>query len=146
MSVNDKQVAGSHYKAKIQHWDFVELNELRYIEGCATKYVTRWRGKHNYPDLLRKVVSCFGIELPTPKEDLAKSLHYVEKMIELNSRGLFEPRPGPVLTVTVDDFAEANSLENDEKVIIDLLVNWEDADQLRLATYAIQRLLDSPDQ
>lgn len=146
MSVNDKQVAGSHYRSKIQHWDFVEHNELRYIEGCATKYVTRWRGKHKYPELLRKVVACFGFELPTPKEDLAKSLHYIEKMIELNSLGMFEPRPGPVLTITVEDFAQANSLTNDEEVIIDLVVNWADADQLRLATYAIQRLLESPDE
>ena len=68
MSVNDKQVAGSHYKSKIQHWDFVELNELRYIEGCATKYVTRWRGKHNYPDLLRKVYDRFANDLRRGRE------------------------------------------------------------------------------
>lgn len=63
MSVNDKQVGGSHYKSGYQHWDFVDDVGMHYYLACASKYVTRWRSKNGL-------------------EDLEKSIHYVEKAIE----------------------------------------------------------------
>lgn len=65
MSANDKQIAGSHYKAKDgkQHWDICVEKRVPYLIGCATKYLFRWKDKN-------------GIQ------DLEKALHYVEKTVE----------------------------------------------------------------
>ena len=38
MTANDRQIGGDHYQAELQHWDFIELNGLGYLEACATKY------------------------------------------------------------------------------------------------------------
>lgn len=65
MSANDKQVAGTHYAASIQHWDYVVANDLNYFEGQITKYVTRCRKKGH----------CL--------QDLKKAQHFLEKYIEL---------------------------------------------------------------
>ena len=51
MSANDKQVAGTHYRSKIQHWDYVVANDLDYFQGQITKYVTRWKLKNGLTDL-----------------------------------------------------------------------------------------------
>jgi hypothetical protein len=63
MSANDRQVSGNHYRAPIQHWDYVIANGLGYFEGQITRYVTRWRKKNGL-------------------EDLLKAQHYLEKLIE----------------------------------------------------------------
>lgn len=69
---NDIQHGGSHYrKLGIQHWDYVVVNNIPYLEACAIKYLTRWRDKG-------------GIE------DLRKAKHYVEKLIEVE-----EAKPKP---------------------------------------------------
>jgi len=65
MSVNDKQVGGTHYKDNaIQPWDFIESNNIPFLEGSAIKYLVRWRKKG-------------GIE------DLYKAIQNIEKRIEL---------------------------------------------------------------
>jgi len=65
MSVNDKQVGGTHYKDyAIQPWDFIESNNIPFLEGSAIKYLVRWRKKG-------------GIE------DLYKAIQNIEKRIEL---------------------------------------------------------------
>jgi hypothetical protein len=64
MSANDKQVAGSHYVAEIQHWDYVVANDLDYFQGQITKYVTRWKRKNGLVDL-------------------KKAQHFLEKYIEV---------------------------------------------------------------
>ena len=53
MSANEKQVAGTHYRSKIQHWDYVVANDLDYFQGQITKYVTRWKLKNGLTDLLK---------------------------------------------------------------------------------------------
>jgi dCMP deaminase len=64
MTANNRQVGGTHYAASIQHWDFcVQVLGNRYLEGNATKYLSRWRKKA-------------GIQ------DLEKGLHYLDKTIE----------------------------------------------------------------
>lgn len=63
MKANDKQHGGSHYKDKIQVWDFVSQNDIPYLEGNVIKYVARHKRKN-------------GIE------DLHKAKHYLEKLIE----------------------------------------------------------------
>lgn len=60
---NDRQVAGTHYQSEFQHWDFVSTClEARYLEGCASKYVTRCYKKNG-------------------AQDLEKAIHYLEKLI-----------------------------------------------------------------
>lgn len=62
---NAKQFGGTHYKNMvIEPWDFISANEIPYLEGCAIKYLARWRNKG-------------GIE------DLRKAIHFIEKRIEL---------------------------------------------------------------
>ena len=64
---NTKQIAGDHYKGKgIQPWDYVAANNLGYFEGTAIKYLTRWKDKG-------------GVD------DLKKAVHFIEKLIELQS-------------------------------------------------------------
>lgn len=68
MSANDTQVGGQHYKGlAIQPWDYIEANGIPYLEGCAIKYITRWRDKG-------------GVE------DLRKAIHFLQKRIELETK------------------------------------------------------------
>lgn len=64
MKSNEKQIAGSHYKSDIQHWDYVVANDLDYFQAQITKYVTRWKKKNGMTDLL-------------------KAQHFLEKYIEV---------------------------------------------------------------
>lgn len=67
---NDTQVAGDHYRQlKIQPWDYIAMNGIGYLDGCAIKYLTRWREKG-------------GID------DLRKAQHYIQKLIEVHSDGI----------------------------------------------------------
>ena len=67
---NDRQVGGTHYKSKIQHWDWVISNNLSYLQGQITKYVARYDKKHGL-------------------EDLKKAQHFLEKLIETNYPNLY---------------------------------------------------------
>ena len=63
-----KQVDGGHYKdLKIQPIEFIHANNIPFAEGCAIKYLTRWRSKG-------------GVK------DLEKAKHFIELLIELESR------------------------------------------------------------
>ena len=65
MSANAKQHGGDHYKnAAIQPWDYIDANNIPFLEGSAIKYLTRWRDKGGL-------------------EDLRKAIHFIEKRIEL---------------------------------------------------------------
>ena len=65
MSANDSQVAGKHYKEKaIQPWDYIALNGIGYLEGCAIKYLTRHKEKNG-------------------ADDVKKAIHYCQKLLEL---------------------------------------------------------------
>jgi hypothetical protein len=62
------QVAGDHYrKLKIQPVEYIHANQIGYFEGNVIKYVTRWRDKNGVTDL-------------------QKAKHYIELLIELESR------------------------------------------------------------
>lgn len=64
----EKQVAGSHYKdLPIQPVEYIYANALGYFEGNVVKYVSRWRKKNGVADL-------------------EKAKHYIELLIELESR------------------------------------------------------------
>ena len=62
-TANDMQIGGNHYKIDYEHWDWcIDIN-LGYLEGNATKYISRWRKKG-------------GVQ------DLNKALHYLTKALE----------------------------------------------------------------
>ncbi len=68
MSALDQQVNGDHYKSQaIQPVEFIHANGLGFCEGNVVKYVTRWRAKGGVADL-------------------EKAKHYLELLIELESR------------------------------------------------------------
>ena len=68
MSALSTQIAGDHYKSHaIQPVEFIHANGIPFIEGNCIKYLVRWRAKG-------------GIK------DLEKVKHYVDLLIELESR------------------------------------------------------------
>jgi hypothetical protein len=68
MSALDIQIQGSHYKHwHIQPVEFIHANGIPFIEGNFIKYLVRWREKG-------------GVK------DLEKAKHYIDLLIELESR------------------------------------------------------------
>lgn len=65
---NARQVAGNHYEAEYQHWDFVIQWNVPYLPAQVTKYLTRHKRKNG-------------------REDLEKAIHYAEKMLDLRLSG-----------------------------------------------------------
>lgn len=64
---NDRQVGGDHYKKKgIQPWEVIEENGMGFFDGNALKYLMRYKDKG-------------GVD------DLRKAIHYIEKLIELET-------------------------------------------------------------
>lgn len=65
MNALEKQEGGQHYKdLKIQPVEYIEANNLPYLEGNVIKYTTRHASKN-------------GIE------DIKKAIHYLELILEL---------------------------------------------------------------
>ena len=61
------QEGGTHYKdLPIQPVEYIYQNGIGFCEGCAIKYLTRWRSKG-------------GIE------DLRKARHFIELLIEMET-------------------------------------------------------------
>lgn len=70
LSVNARQVGGTHYqKLDPAPWDVITAWGLGYLDGTALKYIARWKDKG-------------GIE------DLRKAIHFLQKKIEVEERGL----------------------------------------------------------
>lgn len=64
MSARNEQVAGSHYKdMAIQPFEYIHRNGIGFAEGCAIKYLSRWKVKN-------------GVE------DLRKARHFIDLLIE----------------------------------------------------------------
>lgn len=62
------QVGGNHYsKLAIQPVEYIHANNIPFMEGCAIKYLTRWRDKG-------------GVQ------DLEKAKHFIEMLIELEKK------------------------------------------------------------
>jgi len=63
IEVQSYQVGGTHYtKHKIQPWDIIDAYGLNFYEGNALKYLLRRKGNR--------------------LEDLQKAKHYIEKLID----------------------------------------------------------------
>lgn len=103
-SVNDHQIGGDHYKSEYQHWDFVIATGQNYLQGCATKYISRWRRKDGLIAL-------------------EKALHYVDK----NEAAKLQKIPFNVAEVF--RFVHANDLNAAEAAAIWSILahEWEQA-------------------
>ena len=67
-SANSVQHGGNHYKQHTyETWDVIADWGLGYFDGNAVKYLSRWRHKG-------------GVE------DLRKARHYIDKLIEMETR------------------------------------------------------------
>ena len=65
MKAIKQQVGGDHYsKLAIQPVEYINANNLTYLQGNVIKYVTRYKDKN-------------GVE------DLQKAKHYIDLLIEL---------------------------------------------------------------
>ena len=123
MNPNERQVGGDHYKnGKCEHWDYVELNGLRYTEGCATKYATRNRKKGHQ------------------RQDLEKAVHYVEKVQDLHRNGVLAPRTAPIV-ITPEEFARSNDLTENEAEVVRLLTFWESDPELTRAIELLREMI-----
>lgn len=124
MGANDMQVGGQHYKTGYQHWDLVIITGMGYLEGCSTKYVSRWRKKNGM-------------------EDLKKALHYLNKLQENVGRVA-----GPASLSSahrraeVRKFALENGLTALEESYIRLLATWTDVEHLEEARGLLFYLMD----
>lgn len=68
VSALEYQEGGSHYTGlKIQPIEFIHANNIPFAEGCVIKYVSRWRAKNGL-------------------DDLRKARHFIELLIELETR------------------------------------------------------------
>ena len=124
MDPNTKQIGGSHYRdgGNLQHWDFVTLNGIGYLEGCATKYLSRHRKKGG-------------------KQDLEKAQHYVEKLISVLEDGRLVVMRFPDPVISAAEFARANSLGEVEQRAVELIAFWEDLADLDAALVLIRSLI-----
>jgi hypothetical protein len=83
-SALDKQVGGNHYsKLAIQPAEYCYANRIPFMEGCAIKYLTRWRDKG-------------GIA------DLEKARHFIDMLIEFEERKPKARNPAAVSAVHSD--------------------------------------------
>lgn len=124
MNANNKQVAGTHYnagEAGIQHWDLVHANDLCYLVGCATKYLTRFRKKSGL-------------------QDLQKALHYTEKLVEVNAK-MHARSWEDVDQYTLEKFFADNGIVGIEREPIRLLINWSTLADLKVAKVWIETLI-----
>lgn len=72
MSALCRQVGGGHYSSlKIQPIEYIHANGIPFAEGSVIKYVTRWREKGGLADL-------------------EKAKHFLELLIELESKAVAE--------------------------------------------------------
>jgi len=68
MKAIKQQVGGDHYsKLAIQPVEYINKNNLTYLQGNVIKYVTRYKDKN-------------GVE------DLQKAKHYIDLLIELEDK------------------------------------------------------------
>ena len=128
MSANARQVAGAHYGGgQTQHWDWAVENNLGYLEGTITKYVSRWRKKNG-------------------REDLEKALHYADKLYEVEkARGwIWNNKPGALRpTRGLERIIALYALGPQESLVFRLAVEYRTLEDLNVMRGAIRNLIES---
>lgn len=126
MNANNMQIGGNHYRSGIQHWDLIDVYNVGYLEGCATKYITRWRNKN-------------GVE------DLRKALHFVKKLAERRQDAPqveISERIPQVPRQVINEYLAANQLTGDDADIISHLLTWQSTGTLHLVAGRIQQAIN----
>jgi len=126
MTANDKQVSGSHYKPAlkggVQHWDYCTMVDVPNLEYAASKYVQRWRDKNGMVDL-------------------NKSIHYLEKRIELACKYPNRWRGATPNSFLFNRYVEANNIPQKESLIIHRIMHWVHIRELQIAIEEINNLI-----
>lgn len=129
MNANDIQHGGDHYKkAKFQPWDWDRYG-VGSLECNVIKYVTRYRDKN-------------GVE------DLKKAEHYVVKLIEeytyhdRANRCRYEPNSAR-LNELKTDYVQQWNLDTAQVIVLNYMLTWISASQLRPAAAHIMGMLDA---
>ena len=129
MGANEIQHGGKHYQtSEYQHWDWVTDIGMNYLEGCATKYVSRWWMKNG-------------------EEDLRKAQHYVQKALELYEAGGYLNRSLIVgldikdIELVTEKFVEVNHLKPYEADICEKLATWQGIDDLKMVVALLDAML-----
>ena len=122
---NDIQHGGTHYKkAKFQHWDLINKNRIGYLEGCSSKYVSRWKDKNG-------------------AEDLWKASHYIDKLIECYHDYDYRAT-GFAPDSDLNLFFEDNKITNVNEIqAITLVCQWRTLNELEQAKKHVTYLLSS---
>lgn len=128
MKANDEKLVPKHYASTYIHWDLVIATGMGYLEGNATKYLARWRLKNGL-------------------EDLKKSLHYIDKLMEAASSGVVQSPLAatnevvPSIVTEVARFVQANQLFNTEALAINYLATWAGREDLVHARRLVNSLI-----
>jgi hypothetical protein len=105
MGANDRQIGGTHYQSPYQHWDMMDDYNIAYLEGYASKYLVRWR------------------KSPKPIQDLEKSLHICEKILERYQQGRRRNYSSKIPLSVMDKFISVNDVEP-ERTPLQFLLCW----------------------
>lgn len=117
------QEGGEHYQAEYQHWDWVIDAGLGYLEGCATKYVSRWWKKNGLQDLAK--AKTYVLKMITNYDAVyALSIEAPDNIDELNAR-----------------FCKANKLPELEYQFCVLMSDWQSTQQLEFALQLLDSLI-----
>lgn len=83
-----KQIGGNHYvKMKIQPVDYIQANNIPFMEGSAIKYLSRWRDKG-------------GIQ------DLEKARHFIDMLIEYERNAQDRQPKEPTRSPATESFSK----------------------------------------
>lgn len=128
MDANKNQVGGTHYNTEYQHWDLVEAIEMPYLEGNATKYLSRWRKKN-------------GVQ------DLEKAKHYIQKRLEnMDTHAAYHADPDGLNRIEVANFLASNRTPVKEGWAILLIATWTEPRDLQRALELIDELIAAEPQ
>jgi hypothetical protein len=122
-SANSKQIGGTHYKTGgPEHWDLIDAFQIPYIEGCASKYVCRWRRKDGV----------IGLE---------KSVHFVEKRLESMQRIPPRIRSG-VPQGSLETFYGYDRTDVQDQYLLNLLLlRLYDKEALEMYLFQVKQML-----
>lgn len=140
MKANDMQVGGDHYRSDLQHWDIVSAFNIPYLEGCASKYVSRWRKKNGLQDLEKALH--FATKLKEAVQDRRTLMDRIEAAINGGIFWIGSYRKGDRVPLEViERFVIANDLEMQERRVLQLLWRWDEMREIELAIDGIQALI-----
>lgn len=127
MSANDERVP-NHYQAPYLHWDLVHQVGMGYFEGCASKYISRWRKKGG-------------------RADLEKAQHYLAKLRELvdPSKRRELPNSRSSIRHEAEQFAAANRLNVLETQLVVEIALWQYVQELDAILQQMPEIIEKLD-